>query len=157
MNIKQKGFTLIELLVVVAIIGILASVVLTSLASARKKGLDGKIKSQVAQVAASAAIFYDTNNGYGTATGVSTSGSTCTAASGTMWADTQSAMASYANTAATWPSGTNLYCYATGQTYVFAAQLQGDTTKGFCSDSNGKTGQVTWSTMTGNLTACPGL
>jgi len=46
---KSSGFTLIELLVVVSIIGVLASVVLASLNSARAKGKDAAIKEQILQ------------------------------------------------------------------------------------------------------------
>jgi prepilin-type N-terminal cleavage/methylation domain-containing protein len=56
---KNKGFTLIELLVVIAIIGILASVVLASLNSARKKGANAQIKSQMASARSQANIFFN--------------------------------------------------------------------------------------------------
>ena len=61
---KRQGFTLIELLVVIAIIGILSSVVLASLNTARSKGSDAAIKSQIGQLPAQAAIFYDAGNTY---------------------------------------------------------------------------------------------
>ena len=60
----QKGFTLIELLVVIAIIGILSSVVLASLNTARDKGADAAIKSNINNLRAQAEMIYDSKGDY---------------------------------------------------------------------------------------------
>ncbi|HLP86803.1 MAG TPA: type II secretion system protein [Candidatus Paceibacterota bacterium] len=59
---KIKGFTLIELLVVIAIIGVLSSVVLASLNSARAKGAVASAKSNLANTRSQAELFYDANS-----------------------------------------------------------------------------------------------
>jgi prepilin-type N-terminal cleavage/methylation domain-containing protein len=61
MNLK-KGFTLIELLVVVVIIGILASVVLALLNTARAKGADAAIKANLSNAVKQAEVFYNVNS-----------------------------------------------------------------------------------------------
>lgn len=66
---ENKGFTLIELLVVIAIIGILASVVLVSLQSARKKGNDARVMSNVTQLRTLIESSYNANNAYSDLTG----------------------------------------------------------------------------------------
>ncbi len=53
----QKGFTLIELLVVIAIIGILSSVVLVSLNSARSKGGDAAIQGNLNAIRTQAELW----------------------------------------------------------------------------------------------------
>lgn len=62
----KKGFTLIELLVVIAIIGILSSVVLASLNSARKKGRDARRIADVKQIQLALELSYDANGNYPT-------------------------------------------------------------------------------------------
>ncbi len=56
---RTKGFTLIELLVVVAIIGLLASVVMVSLNSARAKARDAKRVSDLRNIQAALELYYD--------------------------------------------------------------------------------------------------
>ncbi len=65
---NSRGFTLIELLVVIAIIGILSSVVLASLSTARGKGADAKIKQQLASMRSQAELYNGTGSAYTAAT-----------------------------------------------------------------------------------------
>ena len=75
-----RGFTLIELLVVVAIIGLLASITLGYLGSARKKGEDAAVKTNLATVRSASEIFYlDNANSYLPSGGSTFSLATCPA------------------------------------------------------------------------------
>lgn len=56
---RRKGFTLIELLVVIAIIGILATVVLGALNSARQRARDAKRISDMKSIQLSLELFAD--------------------------------------------------------------------------------------------------
>ena len=66
LKIKKQnyGFTLIELLVVVAIIGILSSVVLASLNSAREKAKISQIKTNLKNIIAEAEISFSDDGSY---------------------------------------------------------------------------------------------
>lgn len=63
-DFKKSGFTLIELLVVIAIIGILSSVVLASLNSARAKARDANRIAELRQIQTALELFYDSQGRY---------------------------------------------------------------------------------------------
>ena len=68
MNSVKRGFTLIELLVVIAIIGILSSIVLASLNTARIKSRDARRVADIKQLQLALQLYYDANSSYPTTT-----------------------------------------------------------------------------------------
>ena len=61
---RKGGFTLIELLVVIAIIGILSSVVLASLSTARQKSRDAKRVADLGQIQLALELQFDASSTY---------------------------------------------------------------------------------------------
>ncbi len=61
---KKKGFTLIELLVVVAIIGLLATLSIVALNTARAKARDAKRVGDIKQIQTALELYYNDNSGY---------------------------------------------------------------------------------------------
>jgi len=127
----KKGFTLIELLVVIAIIGILSSVVLASLNSARAKGADAAIKSGLANMRAQAELYYDSNNGYNAGVLTADTG-VCAAVSNGL-----GTMLSSVGT----NSGEAAYCSASSTAWAASAALKAG--GGYCVDSTGFAGTTT--------------
>lgn len=85
---SSKGFTLIELLVIVAIIGILATFIISSVRNAQKRAEDARMIQLVSQLRTALEFYYLDNNEYppSTGTGIGFSSACGTdAATGLQW------------------------------------------------------------------------
>lgn len=126
-NLQNRGFTLIELLVVIAIIGILSSVVLASLSTARTRGQIAAVQADLSGMRAQAELYAQSNsNQYATAAVTS-----CTAAT-SVFSGTNS-LATLITGATS--KGATLTCYASTTGWTVGAAIGGTY---MCVDGNGK-------------------
>jgi type II secretion system protein G len=130
---KSKGFTLIELLVVIAIIGILATIVLVSLNSARAKARDTKRIGDMRQVALALEMYYDDNSAYPVA-------ATCTAATYTTMAGTVETGGKYITKM---PTDTTYMYGAAAQDYTLKTTLENTTNTALNTDVDGTSNACT--------------
>lgn len=146
------GFTLIELLVVIAIIGLLSSIVLASLNSARNKGRDAAIKEQVLQLATTMELEMSDTGSYTAVKSICgdnwcTTANSCGSATGAQGANANRICTGILNATGGSCTGTScLFAYSTQpdatNKFTVMAWLPGETAtagagRWFCAGSSG--------------------
>ena len=138
-KILNNGFTLIELLVVVAIIGLLSSIVLVFLNSARAKGGDAAVKTNLHTVANEANIFYsDNGNSYGEDFADSCPADFDTSSTNMFSKD----KAIYDAITEAVKRGNGSFCYSSTSDWAVAVGLKTNANTSWCADSQGAATQI---------------
>lgn len=127
----NRAFTLIELLVVITIIGILSTIILSSLSTSRARAYDSKVKQQLSSFRAAAEMYFLNQNptGYGPAT------SDCNAGIFNNF-DSQNGTPGVYIAPGNLPDPTTVVCGSTNSSYAVKATLYSGN-EYWCVDNNG--------------------
>jgi len=145
---SKKGFSLLELLIVITIVGLLSSIILSSVSQSRSRAYDSKIKQQLSSFRTAAEIYFSnqTPNVYGPAVSVCTAGifNNVSAANGTpgLYLDPISL-----------PSFVQLVCQSTDSAYAVKATLSSGA-EYWCVDNKGSSRAIQGD-MGNPTTICP--
>lgn len=134
---NQKGFTLIELLIVVAIIGILATLLMSNFIGVRQRARDGQRKADISQIQAALEQYRADNGSYPSS--LSNCGGTIQSASNIIYMQKIPCDPS----GATYYNAGSYYYYGNGSTYTITACLE-----------NTNDSQGTATAPTGNPSGC---
>ena len=124
MKTTQKAFTLIELLVVVSLIGILATLVVANMNSARERARDTQRKSDLRNIQTALRLYYNDNAGYPQSSSGNIVGCSPTCVWGEAWVQSGS---TYMNILPDDPLSDQAYVYTGvvgGEDYTISACLE---------------------------------
>ena len=125
---NKKGFTLIELLVVIAIIGLLSTLAVVALGSAREKARDSKRLSDLKQTQTALELYFTDENEYPAGTALQLGGASAGCLGDTGFIASGCGASAYMGQVPTGPNNSEYYLYTIGAnstTYTITATLEG--------------------------------
>jgi len=128
----NNGFTIIELIVVIAIIAVLSSIVLTSVAKYISKSRDSAIKENMNSFLINSSTYLESHGNFGA------------------FCNDSITQKIYDNI-----NSDNKYCHHNDSQWVVCARLFEDNTKAWCIDYTGAKKQINDSVCKNSLSVCP--